>query len=100
MAQPLEKQEIEEALESSLEGWNFEGNKLKKEFSFQNFREAMTFITRISYEAEDMVHHPEIFNVYNTVNIALTTHEADDSVTEKDVKLAKNIQTLFNKYYS
>jgi 4a-hydroxytetrahydrobiopterin dehydratase len=99
MAQPLEKSEIDEALKS-LEGWRYEDDHLKRDFSFDDFRESMTFITRLSYEAEDMVHHPEIFNVYSTVNIALATHEADDSVTEKDVELAGRIQTIFNKYFS
>jgi 4a-hydroxytetrahydrobiopterin dehydratase len=99
MAQPLEKSDIDEALKS-LEGWTYTDEKLKKEFSFDDFRESMTFITRISYEAEEMVHHPEIFNVYSTVNIALSTHEADDSVTEKDVELANRIQSVFKKYFS
>lgn len=99
MAQPLERSEIDEAL-ASLEGWKYEDDRLKKEFSFDDFRESMAFITLLSYEAEDMVHHPEIFNVYSTVDIALSTHEADDSVTEKDVELAKRIQTVFNKYFS
>ncbi len=93
MAEPLDQNKIEQALES-LSGWNYEDDKLKKEFSFENFREAMAFITRISYEAEEQVHHPEIFNVYNTVQILLSTHDADDKVTEKDLKLAKSIENL------
>ena len=72
----------------------------EKEFEFEDFREAMTFITRISFEAEDQVHHPEIFNVYNTVNIALTSHDAGDKVTEKDVKLAKTIETISKNFAS
>ena len=97
MADPLSKQEIEEALSGSdLGGWSHDDDKLKKEFSFDNFRDAMAFITRISYEAEEQVHHPEIFNVYNTVNIALSTHDAGGKVTNKDLKLAKSIETLYN----
>src|SRR5699024_9037972 len=99
MVQPLKKSELDEAL-TVLNDWSYESDKLKKEFNFSDFREAMTFITRISYEAEDKIHHPEIFNVYSTVSIALTTHEADDSVTEKDVELAKSIQTIYNKHFS
>jgi 4a-hydroxytetrahydrobiopterin dehydratase len=99
MAQPLEQSEIDDALKS-LQGWRFEDDKLKKEFSFGDFKEAMTFITRLSYEAEDMGHHPELFNVYSTVNIALSTHEADDSVTEKDTQLAQRIQDVVNKHFS
>lgn len=95
MATPLSIEDIEEAL-SALEGWSHEDDKLKKEFSFDNFRDAMAFITRIAFEAEEQVHHPEIFNVYNTVKIALSTHDADGKVTEKDVTLAKSIESLFN----
>ena len=93
MAQPLSKEEIEKALDS-LEGWTHEDDKLKKDFTFDDFREAMAFITRLAFEAEDQVHHPELFNVYNRVSIALSTHDAGGKVTEKDVKLAKTIETL------
>lgn len=95
MANPLQKEEIEKAL-SSLNEWSHEEDKLKKEFSFDNFRDAMAFITRIAFEAEEQVHHPEIFNVYNTVKIALSTHDAGGKVTEKDLKLAKSIESLYN----
>lgn len=93
MAQPLSNEEIEKAL-GSLEGWTHEDDKLKKDFTFDDFREAMAFITRLAFEAEDQVHHPELFNVYNRVSIALSTHDAGGKVTEKDVKLAKTIETL------
>lgn len=95
MAKPLNTEEIEQAL-TNLDGWSHEEDKLKKEFSFDNFRDAMAFITRIAFEAEEQVHHPELFNVYNTVNIALSTHDAGGKVTEKDVKLAKSIESLYN----
>jgi 4a-hydroxytetrahydrobiopterin dehydratase len=95
MADPLQKDEIEKAI-SSLNGWNHDEDKLKKEFSFDNFRDAMAFITRIAFEAEEQVHHPEIFNVYNTVKIALSTHDAGGKVTEKDLNLAKSIESLYN----
>lgn len=96
MAEPLDQNTIEEELKS-LSGWSFEDDKLKKEFGFKDFRQAMAFITLISYEAEDQVHHPEIFNVYNTVNISLSTHDVGDKVTDKDVKLAKSIEEIYNK---
>ncbi len=99
MPEPLKQTKIDEALQS-LSGWEHEDDKLKKEFSFENFKEAMAFITLISYEAEDQVHHPEIFNVYNTVNISLSTHDAGGKVTEKDVKLAKSIEEVFNSMSS
>jgi 4a-hydroxytetrahydrobiopterin dehydratase len=95
MAKPLSGEEINKAL-SDLDGWSHEEDKLKKEFSFDNFRDAMAFITRIAFEAEEQVHHPEIFNVYNTVNIALSTHDAGGKVTDKDLKLANSIESLYN----
>ncbi len=95
MAEPLSTNEINEAL-NGLPGWSHENDKLKKEFSFDNFRDAMAFINRIAFEAEEQVHHPELFNVYNTVDIALSTHDAGGKVTEKDVKLAKSIESLYN----
>jgi 4a-hydroxytetrahydrobiopterin dehydratase len=97
MADPLQQDEIDQELKS-LDGWNHEDDKLKKEYEFADFRQAVTFITRIAFEAEDQVHHPEIFNVYNTVNIALTSHDAGDKVTEKDVKLAKTIETISHNF--
>ena len=95
MAEPLSNDHISEAL-SDLHGWEHKNNKLDKEFEFDNFRDAIAFINRIAFEAEEQVHHPEIFNVYNTVNISLCTHDAGGKVTEKDVKLAKKIETLYN----
>lgn len=99
MAESLKKNKIDQALES-LNGWKHEDDKLKKEFEFDDFRDAMTFITRMSFEAEDQVHHPEIFNVFNTVKIALTSHDAGNKVTKKDVKLAKTIEIIANKFAS
>lgn len=95
MADPLSTDLIAKEIEQ-LTDWEYEDDKISKEFSFDNFRDAMSFITRISFEAEEQVHHPEIFNVYNTVQISLSTHDAGDKVTEKDIKLAKTIESLYN----
>lgn len=96
MAEPLSSEQVAEKIHD-LPGWTHENDKLSKEFSFDDFREAMSFITRIAFEAEEQVHHPEIFNVYNTVKISLSTHDAGGKVTEKDIKLAKTIESLYNK---
>jgi len=93
MSKALSEAEIKDAL-NTLDGWTYEDNKIKKEFSFEDFREAVSFIMRLSFEAEDQVHHPEIFNVYNTVHISLSTHDAGGNVTEKDVTLARKIDKL------
>jgi len=95
MAEPLSDEKISQKL-NELPGWEHEDDKLSKEFNFDNFRDAMAFINRLAFEAEEQVHHPEIFNVYNTVNISLSTHDAGGKVTEKDVKLAKTIESLSN----
>lgn len=95
MATPLSDDQIAEAL-SDLEGWSHEDDKLKRDYSFDNFRDAIAFINRIAFEAEEQVHHPELFNVYNSVSIALSTHDAGGKVTEKDLKLAKTIESLYN----
>ncbi|WP_020402381.1 4a-hydroxytetrahydrobiopterin dehydratase [Gracilimonas tropica] len=93
MAQPLSEADIKQAL-SSLEGWEFSDDKISKEFGFNDFSEALGFIVRIGLEAEKQVHHPELFNVYNTVQISLSTHDAGDKVTQKDVDLAKAIESV------
>lgn len=93
MAQPLSESDINQAL-SSLEGWEFDDDKISKEFSFKDFSESLGFIVRVGLEAEKQVHHPELFNVYNTVKISLSTHDAGDKVTQKDVDLAKAIESV------
>lgn len=87
----LSIEEIDEKL-ANLSGWTFENDRVRKKFQFKNFREAMSFILRISYEAEQMDHHPEIFNCFNRVEISLNTHDAAGKVTEKDFSLANAIE--------
>jgi 4a-hydroxytetrahydrobiopterin dehydratase len=91
---PLSEQQIEQELES-LDGWSFEDNTITKDFSFADFKEAMSFMVRVGFEAEAMVHHPDWSNVYNSVSIRLSTHDAGDKVTEKDIKLAKAIEDIY-----
>ena len=74
--------------------WKEENNKLYRKFQFKDFSQAFSFMTRVALEAEKMDHHPEWKNVYNTVEIWLSTHDAGDIVTEKDKKLAAKIDTL------
>lgn len=74
--------------------WQEEQNKLYRKFEFKNFSEAFAFMTRVALAAEKMDHHPEWKNVYNTVEVWLSTHDAGDTVTEKDHKLAKKIDGL------
>lgn len=74
--------------------WQEQNNKLYKKFRFDNFSEAFAFMTRVAIEAEKMDHHPLWTNVWNTVEIWLSTHDAGDVVTEKDRVLAKKIDDL------
>lgn len=74
--------------------WTEEENKLKKRFTFQDFTEAFAFMTRVAFLAEAQQHHPNWSNVYNRVDIFLTTHDKGNVVTEKDRKLAKAIDQL------
>ncbi|MEX2657413.1 MAG: 4a-hydroxytetrahydrobiopterin dehydratase [Balneolales bacterium] len=93
MPEPLNAAQLDQEL-SSLNNWVVEGNKLTKQFSFRNFREAMGFIVRVSFEAEELAHHPELFNVYKNVRIQLATHEAGGKITSKDIDLAKRIDAI------
>ena len=90
---PLTHAEINEALQG-LPGWALERNALAKEFKFGTFREAMSFMVRVSFEAEALDHHPEWTNVYNRVTIRLNTHDAGGKVTAKDATLARKIQGI------
>ncbi len=77
--------------------WKHENNRLRKEFSFRDFKEAFGFMTRVALAAEKMDHHPTWTNTYNKVQIELSTHDAGDVVTEKDHALAKEIDRLSGK---
>lgn len=74
--------------------WKEENNQLYKKFEFRDFSEAFAFMTRVALAAEKMDHHPLWTNVYNKVEIWLSTHDAGDIVTEKDRTLAKKIDAL------
>ena len=75
--------------------WTEQNNRLKKTFKFKDFSEAFAFMTRVALIAEKMDHHPFWTNVYNTVNIELSTHDAGDIVTDKDRKLADAIDKIY-----
>ena len=74
-------------------GWRHEDNELRREFTFTNFAEAFAFMTSIAVMAEAADHHPDWSNSYNTVAIALTSHDKG-CVTQRDSSLAEQINTL------
>ena len=90
MSIPLSEQEIESKL-NDLNDWRFEQDFIRKSFRFPTFRDAVSFLVRISFEAEQLDHHPEIFNCFNQVDISINTHDAGGKVTEKDFALAAAI---------
>ncbi len=74
--------------------WTEENNALVKKFEFKTFIEAFGFMTKVALLAEKADHHPWWSNVYNQVEIKLSTHSAGNTVTEKDKKLAKEIDNI------
>ncbi|XP_018056908.1 PREDICTED: probable pterin-4-alpha-carbinolamine dehydratase [Atta colombica] len=86
----LSLEEREQNLSSLLSmGWTIQENRdaIYKEFVFKNFNEAFGFMTRVALQAEKMDHHPEWFNVYNKVNITLSSHDVN-GLSQRDIKLA------------
>jgi 4a-hydroxytetrahydrobiopterin dehydratase len=94
MTEKLSDEARRDAL-TSLSGWQEteEGNAIEKSYVFHDFNEAFGWMTRVAMVAEKMDHHPEWFNVYRTVNVKLTTHDAN-GVTALDIKLA----AIMDKY--
>jgi 4a-hydroxytetrahydrobiopterin dehydratase len=76
-----------------LNNWSFVNNAIEKNYSFENFAEALLFINKVGAKAEKMNHHPELFNVYNKVKLRLTTHDAN-GVTQKDFDLAAAVDAI------
>jgi 4a-hydroxytetrahydrobiopterin dehydratase len=74
--------------------WEEKNNTLYRKFKFKSFSEAFAFMTRVALEAEKMDHHPLWTNVYDSLEIWLSSHDAGDIVTDKDRKLAKKIDAL------
>ncbi|WP_338237696.1 4a-hydroxytetrahydrobiopterin dehydratase [Persicobacter diffluens] len=78
----------------AMSNWTESNNRLSQTFKFKNFIEAFGFMSQVAIIAEKMDHHPNWSNVYNQVTIELTTHDAGNTVTDKDRTLAKAIDDL------
>ncbi len=74
--------------------WQEKDNKLTREFQFDDFVQAFGFMSKVAIVAEKMDHHPNWSNVYNKVIVELTTHDAGNTITEKDRALADAIDKL------
>ncbi len=80
---------------ATLDGWTEVGDRdaISKSFRFANFSAAFGWMTRVAFEAEKTDHHPEWFNVYATVDVTLSTHDAG-GLTMKDISLAREMDLL------
>ena len=93
MAKVLSSDNLSKLINHEALDWKIieDGKKIKKTFKFKSFIEAFSFMTKIAIYAEKKDHHPEWSNVYNKVEICLTTHDAG-GITEKDVDLINFIE--------
>ena len=78
--------------------WQEKDNRLQAAFTFANFTQAFAFMTEVAFIAESQRHHPNWTNVYNRVSFSLNTHDAGNTVTEKDWALARAIDEIFKRY--
>ncbi|MFM7405185.1 MAG: 4a-hydroxytetrahydrobiopterin dehydratase [Cuspidothrix sp.] len=92
-AQKLSEMELQIAL-NSLPGWRIKEGKLYKEYKFSSFATALGWMVTVGVHAETMGHHPEWFNVYNTVRVNLATHDIGNAISNLDVELAKKMEEL------
>ena len=93
MSLALSSDQIQAAL-VGLPGWTLEGHKLLNAYRFKDFKAALVFINQAGAIAEQQGHHPEIHNVWNQVTLRLCTHDAGNQLTEKDLTLARALQSL------
>jgi 4a-hydroxytetrahydrobiopterin dehydratase len=90
----LDAPDIQQKL-PGLTGWELKNEKLYRLFVFEDFVAAFEFMQAVAVEAEAMNHHPEWFNVYNRVEVYLTTHDVG-GISDKDFALAGKMSDLFN----
>jgi len=93
MSAALTSSQIQEAL-AGLDGWVLEQSKLLKVYNLKDFKAALAFINLVGAEAERLNHHPDIHNSWNRVTLRLCTHDAGGQITEKDLTLARAIQSI------
>ncbi len=94
MVSLLEKSQLNYFIENNP-SWVIDSKSIKKEFKFDNFIEAFSFMSKVALLSEKMDHHPDWKNSYNKVKIELTTHDLG-GVTTNDIKLAEAIDRLID----
>lgn len=87
----LSDEEISAALASDLSKWSRDGDFIRRQLVFADFKEAWGFMNEVALSAEAMNHHPNWENVYNRVDIRLSTHDAN-GLTQLDLDLAQQIE--------
>ena len=93
MLKKLTKKEIVNELKDS-EKWTIDSQELRREWIFTNFEEAISFVLRVAFIAQHHGYHPVIKNIYNKVELRLNTHDADNQITEFDIRLANSINEI------
>ena len=81
-----------------MRNWKEENNALIAHFQFDNFSIAFSFMAQVALLAEKMNHHPDWKNCWNKVEIRLSTHDAGDVITQKDIDMAEGISNIYNLY--
>lgn len=101
MSGKLTEEQREQKLKSLLDaGWSMDPSgrdAIKKEFKFKDFNQAFGFMAQVALKAEKMDHHPEWFNVYNRVDITLSSHDVQ-GLSDRDVRLANAIETYAGRF--
>jgi 4a-hydroxytetrahydrobiopterin dehydratase len=88
----LSDEEIDERL-AGLDGWERDGDVIRRSFKLQDFKGSVDFVNRLTPEAEEMNHHPDLEISWNTVTVSITTH-SEGGLTENDFELARRIARL------
>jgi 4a-hydroxytetrahydrobiopterin dehydratase len=92
----VSQRELEEKLEQLKPNWRLEGGKLYRRLEFRDFVECFSFMVKVALEAERMQHHPEWLNVYNRLEIWLTTHDLG-GISTYDLYMAERIEELLRR---
>jgi 4a-hydroxytetrahydrobiopterin dehydratase len=98
MVKRLTTEQLDEALQS-LPAWKRHGRReaIRRQYAFDDFAQAFAFMTQVALIAEKRNHHPEWSNVYNKVDVTLTTHDAE-GVTGRDIELARYADQAFERF--
>ncbi|MCC7298714.1 MAG: 4a-hydroxytetrahydrobiopterin dehydratase [Bacteroidia bacterium] len=81
-----------------MKNWTENNNALHKTFTFESFKAALAFMRKAATGIDGLKHHPEWTNIYNKVVVKLTTHDAGNTVTDKDKQLAQLLDDAFDRF--